>query len=110
MTKDNTIAGRFLGQSHQSNQANYRQAKMLVNIALLTSLITFCYLIISFILDFERGVYLMALDVVGFLLVAFLVRKRIDLDVLANLYIAIGAFAINFLIIYSGGISSPLIL
>jgi len=52
----------------------------------------------------------MALDVVGFLLVAFLVRKRIDLEFLANLYIAIGAFAINFLIIYSGGISSPLIL
>lgn len=89
---------------------HYRQAKMLVNVSLITTIISFSYLVISLILEIDKGVYMMLFDVIGFLIIALLVRTTINIHILSNVYTAIGSFAVYYLIYYSGGISSPILI
>jgi signal transduction histidine kinase len=101
---------QFINPEYKNNKRAYYKARMLVNVSFLTSLFSLSYLIISALLGFERGVYMMLFDVVGFVGVAFLVRTKLNIGFLSNLYIAIGAVPIYTLIFYSGGISSPIML
>jgi len=110
MKNKQAIIDSFIDHSFKANPSEYRRAKMLINISLLTSLFAFSYFLICWIFDFEKGVFLMLFDLFGFLFVAYLVRFKLNINFLSNLYIAIGAFAIYYLIIYSGGLSSPIIM
>lgn len=109
MSNKQTLADRFIHPSQRANSRVYTNAKMLVNVALLTSLFTLIYALISLAISFEMGVYLMILDVIGFLSIAFLVSRNVNLLVLSNLYIGIGTFAIYYLIVFTGGLYSPII-
>jgi signal transduction histidine kinase len=109
MSNKQTLADRFIHPSQRASSKVYTNAKMLVNVSLLTSLFTFLYALICLTIGFKLGVYLMILDVVGFLSVAFLVSRNVNLLVLSNLYIGIGTFAIYYLITFTGGLYSPVI-
>lgn len=105
-----SFADLFINPSHKKNNQKYHQARMLVSVCLLTTCISFSYFLVSYFYGFEKGMYMMALDIVGFMSVAFLVRTRLNLNFLSNLYIAIGAVAIYYLIYYTGGLSSAAVL
>ena len=104
------FADLFINPSHNKNNQKYHQARMLVSVCLLTTCISFSYFFISYFYGFEKGMYMMALNVIGFLSVALLVKTRLNLYFLSNSYIAIGAIAIYYLIYYTGGLSSPVVL
>ncbi len=110
MNTQNRLANFFINPSYKVNTTEYNQAKMLVNVCIITSFFSLSYMLISLFFTFEKGAYLMFIDLIGFITVAFLVRKKINLNFLSNLYIGIGAFAVYYLIVYSGGLYSPIML
>jgi signal transduction histidine kinase len=62
----------------------------------------------SMAFEFEKGVQYMMFNVVGFLILALLVKTRIHLVILGNIYILIGATTIFVLTYYSGGVWSAI--
>jgi signal transduction histidine kinase len=66
------------------------------------------YLLLSLYFEFDKGVYFMLLNVVGFLLLPFLVKTKLPIAWIGNLYVSFGASAVVSLAYYSGGIYSAL--
>jgi len=99
----------FIHIAHQKSLKIQRQAKLLLNASLLTSLFSLNYLIISSIIDFEQGVYFMAFNVVGFLVLPFLLKTKLPLTVTGNIYVFMGTLAVVMLTYYSGGLRSPIL-
>jgi signal transduction histidine kinase len=98
----------FIHPSRYENQESLRRARLLVRGCLLTSIFSVNYLFLSVYFEFEAGFYLMITNFVGFLLLPFLVKTRLPINLLGNFYAAIGAFAVIALSYYSGGIESAL--
>jgi len=82
------------------------RARLLVRASFLTSLFSNSYIWMSMLYDYDRGVTLMIFNGIGFLLLPFLVKTKLPINWLGNLYVAIGAFAIIVLTYYSGGMWS----
>ena len=72
----------------------------------LTSLFSNSYIWLSVIFEFDKGIYLMVFNVIGFLILAFLAKTRIKIGVLGNIYVFVGAFAVIVLTYFSGGLWS----
>jgi len=96
----------FINPAHFRNFNTLRHARLLVRACFLTSMFSTSYVLLSHIFGFEKGVYLMVFNVLGFLLLPLLVKTRIPIAWLGNLFILIGAFAIIVLTYYSGGVWS----
>lgn len=97
----------FIDQSLTVDTFTYYRYKLVLNASIFTSLFSFCYLLISLLIEFEPGVHYMIFNVVGFLLLPFLIKARVPHMVVSNLYILIGTMAVVILVYYSGGIQSP---
>lgn len=78
----------------------------MIRACFLTSLFSSTYVGLSIVFDFEKSLYLMIFNMVGFLFLPFLVKTKASLAWSGNLYVAIGAFAIYVLTYYSGGVWS----
>ena len=99
----------FLGSNYLPKKGVLAKDRLLLHTSLYTSLFSFFYLLISLLIDFELGVNLMIFNVIGFLLLPFLLRTRLPLWLTGNVYVLIGASAIVLLIYYSGGVESPIL-
>ena len=93
----------FINPSYFENSIQLWRSRLLIRSSLLTSLFSGSYVWLSIVFDFEKSLYLMVFNVVGFLLLPFLVKTKIPVSWIGNLYVAIGAFAIFILTYYSGG-------
>ncbi len=98
----------FIHPSRFEQQESLRRARLLVRGSLLTSLFSLNYLFLSIYFEYAIGLYLMISNVVGFLLLPFFVKTRVSINLLGNVYIALGAFAVIALSYFSGGIESAL--
>lgn len=98
----------FIHPSYHEDTLELRKARLFVRSALLTSLFSNSYIWFSVLFEFELAVYLMIFNVVGFVCLAFLVKTRIPILLIANLYILVGATAVILLAYYSGGVWSAL--
>lgn len=96
----------FINPSRMEDEGEYRRTRLFVRASLLTSLFSNSYIWLSWYFEYDLGVYLMIFNVVGFLILALLVRTKMPLVLLGNLYILVGAIAVIVLAYYSGGIWS----
>lgn len=75
----------------------------------LTGGFSLAYLLLSYLVDFSYGVSLMWFNAISFLFFPFLLRFKLPLDLLGNIFLSIGSFAIVVLIYFSGGLQSPIL-
>lgn len=99
----------FLNPAYRQDDRLYIRAKTLLLAFLLTSLFSVSYLIISYLIGFDYGVNLMYMNIIGFTALSFLLRLRLPLELLGNLYVFVGTLAVVCLIYYSGGLKSPIL-
>ena len=97
----------FIAPGHHADAPLFYRYRLLLNASVFTSLFSLLYLIVSIVIRFEPGVYLMIFNVAGFLLLPFLMKTRMPIRTIGNLYVATGTLAVVILIGYSGGIESP---
>ncbi len=98
----------FIHPFRFESQESLRRARLLVRGSLITSLFSVGYLLISIIFDFDPGKYLLITNSIGFLLLPFLIKTRLPINLLGNFYIFIGAYAVTALCYFSGGVDSAL--
>lgn len=99
----------FLHPSYLENDRLYLQAKTMWLAFLLTSIFSGSYLFISYLIDFTYGIGLMYFNVIAFLLLSLLLKTRLPLVLVGNLYVFCGSLAVVCLIYFSGGINSPIL-
>lgn len=98
----------FIHPVHFENSNTLRKARFIVRACWLTSLFSTSYAWMSIIFDYPLGLYMMAFNITGFLLVPFLLRSKLSITVAGNCYVAIGAIAVFVLTYYSGGVWSAI--
>ncbi len=98
----------FIHPSYKNNPMEYRKARLFVRACLLTSLFSTSYIWLSIFFEFQRGVNLMIFNAGGFLMLTFLLKSRIHIVLLGNLYVFVGAFAVIVLTYFSGGMWSAI--
>ena len=96
----------FLYPDHFKDEEKLRQARLLVRASLLTSVFSASYIWLSHAFGFQKGVYLMIFNAIGFLALPFLLKTPIKIKIIGNLYITVGATAVLLLTYFSGGIWS----
>lgn len=97
----------FITGCPTSNTYLHYRYKLLFHASVFTSLFSLLYLGVSILIDFQLGIYFMLFNVAGFLLLPFLMKTRIPITILGNLYVFTGTLAVTVLTWYSGGIYSP---
>lgn len=98
----------FVHKSYFEKPKSLRQARLIIRSSLLTSVFSNSYLWLSFYFEFDKGVYLMTFNVIGFLLLPLFLKTKTPIKWIGNLYVAIGALAVIILAYYSGGLTSGL--
>ncbi|MEO9964417.1 MAG: HAMP domain-containing sensor histidine kinase [Reichenbachiella sp.] len=98
----------FIHQDYYSSPNLLRRVRLFVRACLLTSIFSTSYIWLSAYFGFDKGVQLMIFNAVGFLILPMLAKTKIQIAVLGNLYIFIGAIAIFVLTYFSGGIWSAI--
>lgn len=102
------IIDYFIHSSRFEHTEELRRARLLVRGSLMTSMFSNTYLWLSFYFEYDKGIYFMLLNVIGFLFLPFLVKTKLPINWLGNLYVSIGAIAVVNLAFFSGGIDSAL--
>ncbi|HNP16818.1 MAG TPA: HAMP domain-containing sensor histidine kinase [Fulvivirga sp.] len=103
-----TFIDRFLHLDRFTTEEGLKKSRLFVKACLLTSLFSTTYIWLSIYFGYDRGVYLMLFNVVGFILLALLVKTKLPIVWLGNVYVFFGAFAIYVLTYYSGGVWSAI--
>ena len=98
----------FIHPDYLKNQRDLRRARLLVSACLLTSLFSISYVLLSITFSFERGIYFTGFNVIGYFGLPFLLRTKLSLSFLGNLYTAMGATTVLALTWYSGGMWSAI--
>ena len=93
-----------------SKNKDLRSARLLVSACLLTSFFSTSYVLLSVMFSYERGIYFTAFNVIGYFALPFLVKTRLPLILLGNLFTAIGAITVLALTWFSGGMWSAIYL
>jgi signal transduction histidine kinase len=98
----------FIHSDYFLDPGRLRKVRLFIRACLLTSLFSNSYVWLSMFFEFDKGVYLMIFNAVGFLILPFLAKTRLPINLLGNTYVAIGAVAIFSLTYYSGGVWSAI--
>jgi signal transduction histidine kinase len=85
-----------------------RKARLLVRACLLTSLFSISYVALSFVFNYNKGIYFTGFNVVGYFALPFLLRKNFSIVLLGNVYTCIGAITVLALTWFSGGMWSAI--
>lgn len=105
----NPFADWFINESYFEDSLQLKRARLLVKSSFLTSLFSTSYLILALYVECQVGFYSMIFNVLGFLLLPFVLRKKVDLILLGNVFIFMGAFAIALTTHFTGGLKSPIL-
>lgn len=98
----------FIHPSYFEEGMVLRRARLLVRACLLTSLFSISYVMLSIVFSYERGIYFTGFNVIGYFALPLLVRTRLPLSIVGNLFIAIGAITVLVLTWFSGGLWSAI--
>jgi signal transduction histidine kinase len=85
-----------------------RKARLLVRACLLTSLFSISYVGLSVVFSYDRGIYFTGFNVIGYFVLPFLLRTRLPLSIVGNLYTTVGAITVLVLTWFSGGMWSAI--
>src|SRR6185369_3735071 len=103
-----TLVNWFINPEYQNDALALRKARLLVRACLLTSLFSISYVWLSVVFSYEKGIYFTAFNVIGYFILPFFVRSRISINILGNLYSAMGAITVLVLTWFSGGMWSAI--
>ena len=73
--------------SRFEKEEELRKARLFVRACWLTSLFSNSYILFSYLYEYDKGVYLMIFNVVGFIILAFFAKTKVSINVLGNAYI-----------------------
>lgn len=102
------IVDFFIHPHYHSDAKSLRRARLFVRSCLLTSLFSNSYIWLSWLFEYEKAIYLMIFNVIGFLLLALLAKTKLSILLLGNLYVLVGAIAVIVLSYFSGGLWSAI--
>jgi signal transduction histidine kinase len=85
-----------------------RKARLLVRACLLTSVFSISYVGLSFVFNYEKGIYFTGFNVIGYFALPFLLRTKLSLTLLGNIYTCLGAITVLALTWFSGGMWSAI--
>lgn len=102
------LADWFIHPTYFEDALTLRRARLLVRACLLTSIFSISYVALSFYFHYERAIYFTAFNVIGYFFYPFLVRTKLSLNVLANIFPSIGAITVLVLTWFSGGMWSAI--
>jgi signal transduction histidine kinase len=102
------LINRFIRPGYFNDPRSFREARLFVAACLLTSLFSISYVILSVVFGYQRGIYFTAFNVVGYFILPFLVRTKLSLTVLGNLYTLLGSMTVLVLTWFSGGMWSAI--
>jgi signal transduction histidine kinase len=102
-----TLEDYLISPDNRSDAYVFYRYRLLLNGSLFTSIFSLLYLFVSILIGFELGVYYMIFNVSGFLLLPLLMRTKLTIINLGNIFVFTGTLAVVVLIFYSGGIYSP---
>lgn len=98
----------FINPAHFAERDVLRKSRLLVRACVLTSLFSTSYIYLSYVFGYEKGIYLMTFNVVGFLLIPFCLKTKLPIAIPGNVYVLVGASAIIILTYFSGGVWSAI--
>ena len=100
---------QFFTKSYNTNADNdvKQQVRFACSACLITSVFAFAYVLISYAIDFKPGIYVMIVDTILLLALAFLFKAKMNLKIISNLYVLFCFLAVLLCSYYSGGIDSP---
>jgi signal transduction histidine kinase len=98
----------FIRYDYKADAYLFYRSILLLKACLFTTLFSLLYLLVSLVIEFAPGVYFMSLNIVSFLSILFLLKTRVPLILLGNVYVFIGTLAVVVLTYFSGGVSSPI--
>ncbi len=104
----NAFINFFIHPTYFESVPKLKKAQLFVRACFLTALFSNSYVLLSFVFEFEKGVYLMIYNIVGFIILPFFVKTKVPISWLGNLYVFIGASAIIPLTYFSGGVWSAI--
>lgn len=102
-------SGLLIHPFYKEDEKLHLKAKAMLQAFMLTALFSLSYLFISYLIDFRYGVILMWFNLITFLLLPLLLRFKISLDLLGNIYLSIGSLVVVMVIFFSGGLQSPVL-
>jgi signal transduction histidine kinase len=106
--KADALINWFIHPDYTLDNRVLRCARLLVSACLLTSFFSTSYVLLSVVFNYEKGLYFTGFNVVGYFMLPFLVRTRLPLLLLGNIYTAMGATTVLALTWFSGGMWSAI--
>jgi signal transduction histidine kinase len=98
----------YIHPNYYEDAQALRKARLLLRACLLTSLFSISYVTLSFVFSYNKGIYFTGFNVFGYFALPFLLRTKLSLTLLGNLYTCIGAITVLALTWFSGGMWSAI--
>lgn len=91
------------------DRPRHKQARIILKASLLTAGVMGYYFLISYIVEFKVGMWVQAILTLCFSFIPWAISKRVNLDVLGNVFIALGCMGIFLMSLFNGGLESPVL-
>lgn len=101
-----SIANFYINESMFNNRKDYNHALLLTKTSLFTGVFSGIFIVLGYYFDFEKAIYLMIFNFIGYNLLPFCFRIKFSNTTVGNIFISIGTLAVVILTYYSGGIWS----
>ena len=105
----NSLTKFFIPKDYQPETAIHNRAVLIVNIFLATTAFSIAFTWIGYYTKYQLSSQIMPIGPLVMVLLLFLAKKKVNLDLLGNIFALLGSVLIIMMITYSGGIYSPLI-
>ncbi len=101
---------QFIPEKYTHDEEIFRKARLFVNTCFITSIFSSFYFLTSFNFDMHNVMYAMVFNVVGFIILPFVLMKDLlPLKILANTYILIGTVGVLIVVFNTGGLQSSVL-
>ncbi len=101
------VLKNFIPSEYKKNAALYDRAALMVNVVLLTALIASSLTLLGLYIEYKFSLIVMPISGICFASLPLLIKRKVNLDFIGNLFVLISSIVIVLMICYSGGIYSP---
>jgi two-component system, NtrC family, sensor kinase len=103
------IVEYFIPTQTTAHPEYQRRVRLVAYTLLITALFSLFYVGVSWVIRFKAGVYIMLISFLGYLCLLFLIKQKLNIIKVANIYGLAGIISICGCIFYSGGFESPVL-
>jgi signal transduction histidine kinase len=98
----------YIHPSYHHDAKAMRRARLLLRACLLTSVFSLSYVVLSIVFSYPKGIIFTGFNVVGYFILPFMLRTKMSLTLVGNIYTSIGAVTVLVLTWFSGGLWSAI--